>query len=105
MSTKRKIKFTCIAKKFFDIHGSTYHSVRITRLRDNKTITSGKRLIYGYGCHYEQTALKIMAENKFLPVKYRKKDNRHNYQRENNYPISFTAGYDLKRNAVKNGIM
>ena len=105
MSKTRKIKFTCNAARFFDSFGNTYHSVRITNHKTGETISSGKSLKYGYGSQYEQTALQLMSENKWLPVKYRKGDNILNYQRKNNYPISWHVSDGLKRDAVYNGIL
>lgn len=99
----RKIKFVCKAVKWFDrINGNTYHSVRITRREDGSVIAGA--FTYGYGDHYQQTALKEMLKNKWLPKKYNK-DNLWNYQRENNYPILWDVSQGLKRNCVSNGIL
>jgi hypothetical protein len=110
MSKTRKVKFTCTAARFFDSNGNTYHSVRITNLKTNETISSGKSLKYGYGDHYRQTALEMMAEAKWLPVKFRSTNVRidhsiHSYERMNNYPISWHVSDGLKRDAVYNGIL
>lgn len=44
----RKIKFVCNAVRWFDkINGNTYHSVRITRIKDGKVIAD--QFQYGYG--------------------------------------------------------
>ena len=52
----RQIKFTCIAKKWFDkVNGNTYHSVRVTRHKDGAVVVG--QFQYGYGEHYKQTAL------------------------------------------------
>jgi len=99
----RTIKFICTAVKWFDrVNGNTYHSVRIERVRDGKVIAQG--MTYGYGEHYRQTALKLMSENKWLPVKYRGKE-RINYCRENNYPIHWEVTTGLKRDMVNNAII
>ena len=109
MSTeKREIKFICDAVRFFDCFGNTYHSARIEKVSTGEVITSGSSLVYGYGEHYRQTALELMADSKWLPVKYRSKgaQKSHNiymYERENNYPISWNVSDGLKREAVQNG--
>ena len=110
MSQARKIKFTCTAARFFDSFGNTYHSVRITNHKTGETISSGSSLKYGYGDHYRQTALELMADNKWIPVKYRNNDmqadtNIHVYERMNNYPISWHVSDGLKRDAVYNGTL
>lgn len=65
------IKFVCNAVLWFDkINGNTYHSVRITRIKDNKIICG--KFTYGYSESYKQTALLTMIENKWLPKKYNK---------------------------------
>jgi len=104
---ERKIKYIANAVKWFDkVNGNTYHSVRITRCRDGKTIAAPYQ--YGYGDQYRDTALQLMAENKWLPVKYRGKENSgigkwFMYERENNYPIAWTERHGLKRECVANG--
>ena len=98
---QRKIKFVCNAVRWFDkINGNTYHSVRITRMKDDKVLNSSS-MCYGYGSSYEQTALKLMSKNKWLPVKYRK-DNSWLYERENNYPIIWNVADGLKRDMINN---
>ena len=100
---ERKIKFTVIAKRWFDkVNSNTYHSVRCIREKDGAVIVGSMR--YGYGTAYEQTALVCMAEAKWLPVKYRNRDNRYLYQRENNYPILWEVSDGLKRDCIANGI-
>ena len=105
--SKRTIKFVCDAAKWFDkINGNTYHSVRITRCRDNAVIVG--EFQYGYGDQYKQTALAAMVKAKWLPVKYRGEDDRGSqhsylYERENNYPIKWNCSHSLKRDAIANG--
>lgn len=101
----RQIKFTVIAKKWFDrINGNTYHSVRCIRHKDNAVVTGSFR--YGYGEHYKQTALQVMAGAIWLPGKYRGVAGHPlNYERENNYPILWTVSEGLKRDCVANGIL
>ena len=117
---RRKIKFTCFAAKFFDSFGNTYHSVRVIRHKDNKTIASGKSLVHGYSDKYQQTALQLMLDAGWLPkrkvlapandkrkfehVKYTKAT-LSMFDRENNYPITWHAAYGLKRDAVENGVL
>jgi len=66
---KSKIKYICNAVKWLDkINGNTYHSVRITRTKDNKVIAGKFR--HGYEDAYKFTALRVMLENNWLPKKY-----------------------------------
>lgn len=96
----RKIKFIANVVRWFDqINGNTYHSVRITRVSDGAVISRG--MTYGYGSAYEQTALELMSDHKWLPVKYRG-ENAFNYNRENNYTILFEVIDGLKRDMVNN---
>jgi len=103
----RKIKFTATAARWFDkVNGNTYHSVRITRHRDGKTIYCPFQ--YGYGDQYRYTALDAMARAKWLPPRYRQPMssgglNVGAYERENNYPILWTVSDGLKRDCVANG--
>ena len=99
MSTS--IKYVCNAIKWFDkINGNTYHSVKITRVKDKKVLYG--ELQSGYGDQYKYTALDAMANAKWLPVKYRK-ENSYLYDRENDYPIIWNVSYGLKRDAARNG--
>jgi len=98
----KKYKFICKVVKWFDkINGNTYHSVRVTQLKDNRTVVNKYDFVYGYDSAYEQTALKVMLENKFLPKKYNK-NNAYLYQRENNYPIYWSVSNGLKRDMIAN---
>lgn len=107
----RKILFVAHAVKWFDkVNGNTYHSVRITRTSDGTTIAAPFQ--YGCGDHYKQTGLELMAENKWLPVKYRGKEETgarfpkaYMYERENNYPIEWNVRDGKKRECVANGEM
>ena len=115
----RVIKFTVIAKKWFDrVNGNTYHSVRCVRMRDNAIVVGPFQ--YGYGESYKQTALytmfdagwfrrckrKVLAtmqeSEKFKIVKYTR-NTIQLYDRENNYPILWTVSEGLKRDCVANG--
>jgi len=99
---ERKIKFVANVVTWFDrANGNTYHSVNIARTRDGAVICVP--FSYGYGTMYEENALLAMAEAKWLPVKYRVRQGRHAYQRENGYPIMFTVRKGLKRDCVANG--
>lgn len=104
----RKIKFSANAVRWFDrSNGNTYHSVRITRHRDGKTIAVP--FCYGYGDAFRQSALEAMAASKWIPPKYR---GHHangaslswNYERENNYPILWNVTDSTKRECVANGL-
>jgi hypothetical protein len=99
---ERQIKFICIACRWFDkVNGNTYHSVRVTRVKDNKTIVGAFQ--YGYGEDYKQTALKIMGKENWISEKYKKES--YLYERENNYPIYWDCRDGLKRDCVSNGIL
>lgn len=98
-----KINYIANGARWFDkINGNTYHSVRVTRVSDGKTIAAPFQ--YGYGDHYRQTALEIMLANNWLPETY----NRNNifiFERENDYPIYWTVSDGLKRDCIANGII
>ena len=97
----RQIRFIAHVVRWFDrINGNTYHSIRIVRVRDNKTIFCKWR--YGYADHYKQTAFSVMEEAKWLPPKYFG-DKAYLYERENNYPIEWIVRDGLKREMVANG--
>jgi hypothetical protein len=102
--TTRTIKFVCEAIRWFDrANGNTYHASRITRVRDGAQITVP--LTYGYGNHYQHTALEAMAKARWLPTKYRELPGaEHNqflaYERENGYPVMWSVTDGLKRDAV-----
>ena len=104
---ERTIKFSVNAVRWFDkINGNTYHSVNITRLKDGANIAH--EWTYGYDDFYKQTALKIMSEAKWLPVKYRGKYENgfpkcFDYEREKNYPILWNVSNGLKREMIANG--
>ncbi len=105
----RQIKFTVIAKKWFDrTNGNTYHSVRCTRHKDNAVVVGQYQ--YGYGEHYKQTALYAMLDAGWLPIRYKREtattsNSSYLYERENNYPILWTVSQGLKRDCVANGIL
>jgi hypothetical protein len=97
---ENKIKFICNAVKWFDkINGNTYHSVRITRTDDGKTIVG--QFQYGYGDHYRQTAIEEMLKAGWIHRKYR--PNPWLFERENNYPIYWSVTEGLKRDCIANG--
>jgi len=104
-----KVKYICNAKRWFDrVNGNTYHSVRVTRVRDSKVIVGSFQ--YGYGDQYRQTTLELMANNKWLPLKYRGHNDNgsskaYMYERENNYPIHWDVSDGLKRDCIDNGII
>lgn len=119
MNKTRQIRFTVIAKKWFDkVNGNTYHSVRCVRHLDNAIVVG--EFQYGYGENYKQTALyamfdagwfsrvlrKVLAPanepNKFKMVKYTQ-NTIALYERERNYPILWTVSDGLKRDCIANG--
>ncbi len=107
-----KIKFACTAVKWFDkVNGNTYHSVRVTRFSNDKTIVGlHPPYEYGYGDQYRQTALAAMAKAKWLPPKYRGTHKNGMplymaYERENAYPIHWNVSDGLKREMIANGTL
>jgi hypothetical protein len=97
----KSIKFICNAVKWFDkVNGNTYHSVKVIRCKDNKTICG--KFQYGYGEHYRHTALIEMIKTKWLPKKYNQ-DNYYLFERENKYPIYWNVTEGLKRDCINNG--
>lgn len=112
--TVRQLKFTVIAKKWFDkVNGNTYHSVRCVRHKDNAIVVGFYR--YGYGEHYKQTALSVMYDAGWFK-NYRQqktiKDGIHYrytqasiylFERENGYPILWTVSAGVKRDCIANG--
>lgn len=91
-----KIKFIVNALKWRDkVNGNTYFAAKIKRVRDGKTLTVPFQ--YGYGEMYRDVSLQKMAEEKWLPVKYRKGNSYHLYERENKYPIDWNVRTALKR--------
>jgi len=107
MSKARTIRFAATAARWFDkVNGNTYHSVRVTRVRDGAALVCPME--YGYGDQYRHTALAAMAAAKWLPVKYRGRQDCGaraflSYEREHNYPILWTVSDGLKRDCVANG--
>lgn len=101
-TTERKIKFVVDAVKWFDkVNGNTYHSIRATRCEDGAVIAH--EWTYGYGNHYQQTALEAMAKAGWLPKKYQKEQ--WSYESENNYPILWNVRHGLKREMIANGVI
>lgn len=102
-----KYKYTAYAARWFDRqNGNTYHSVRITDNKTGETIYCPFR--YGSGNQYQDTALKAMADHKWLPKKYRVVQENGSghwraYERENDYPINWIVTDGLKRDCVRNG--
>lgn len=111
--SKTRIKFVVNVTKWRDtINGNTYHSVRITRTSDGAVLVGQYAPYeYGYGSQYKQTALSALAAAKWLPPKYRGKDENSAcgfdrsmyYERENNYPIIWNVTLGLKRDMIANG--
>lgn len=77
-------KFLVIAKRWFDNNGNTYHSVKITDFSTNKVYIVG--MTYGYGSHYEHTAINKLVKEGLIDAKYGEYKY-SSYERENNYPI------------------
>lgn len=97
---ERKIEFIATAVKWFDkVNGNTYHSVKIERTKDGAILKSYP-IVYGYGNHYEQTALDLMVKNNWIDQKY--KEHPFSFERENNYPIFWDVRNGLKREMKAN---
>tara|TARA_R100001530_G_scaffold96047_1_gene66820 strand:+ start:172 stop:489 length:318 start_codon:yes stop_codon:yes gene_type:complete len=98
---KRNIKFIAQGKKWFDkINGNTYHSVQITRTKDNEKLFCCFQ--YGYGNQWQYTALEKMAFNKWIPKQYTG-FKAINYDRDNNYPIEWIENYSTKKDTKLHG--
>ena len=96
----RKIKFIAYGQRWFDkMNGNTYHSVKITRLKDDKVLTCPMQ--YGYDDAYKQTALTAMVRAGW--IKKYTLDNAYMFERENDYPIHWEVWDGLKRDCVANG--
>ena len=53
--------FVIDAKRWFDrVNGNTYHSVSVYK---NGELLDRVSFTYGYGSHYEQTALELLQKN------------------------------------------
>ncbi len=95
------IKFIARGVRWFDkVNGNTYHSVRVTRCEDGKTIYCPFQ--YGYGDHYRQTALGAMFRRDWLPEGY-VLETIGLFERENGYPIHWVVSDGLKRECMRNG--
>src|SRR5271169_2740033 len=100
---ENKIKFSINVVRWFDrINGNTYHSCRITVIKDSSTIFCP--MVYGYSECYKQTSLEALLINNLLPKNYSKENNNlYLYERENNYPILWNVSEGLKRECITNG--
>ncbi len=104
---ERKIKFVVNAVRWFDKkNGNTYHSVNITDTETGAKLYGAYQ--YGYGEHYRQTALELMADAKWLPEQYQGKNSNgssraYAYERENDYPILWNVTDGKKRDCIANG--
>jgi hypothetical protein len=102
-----KIKYVANAVLWHDrANGNTYHSVRVTRCEDGKTLACPFQ--YGYGDHYKQTALQAMADAGWLGDKYKGQhsngaSNAHSYEMENDYPIAWNVSKGAKKDCKLNG--
>jgi hypothetical protein len=99
MSTEKR--FLVEGYRWFQkTYGNTYNVVEITDLKNGERIAY-LPFDYGYGDYYRQRALEWLAENNYLPEKYKgKKSNglleAYAYERENNYPIIYRV-FDVDR--------
>jgi len=93
---ERKTKFTVNVVKWFDrVNGNTYHSCRITRCKDGKSLYCP--FTYGYGEHYRQTTFAAMEKAGWI------KSDGYEWERKNNYPILWNVTDGKKRDCVENG--
>jgi len=108
----RKLLFTAKVVKWFDkANGNTYHSVQITRNKDNKKIFC--KMTYGYDEHYKQTGLEAMFDfgwinkNDYHNVKNspfpKDKKALYEYERTENYPIYWAVTNGTKKECLQNG--
>ena len=96
---KREIKFICHGQIWRDkVNGNTYHSVRITRTSDGKTLACPFQ--YGYGDHYRQTALHKLVEKNWINCSI---EDSYRYERNNNYPIYWSLSEGTKKECIRNG--
>ena len=92
---ERTIRFFIVVKKWFDkVNGNTYHSVKATDTQTGKVYIKG--ITYGYGSHYEHTAINLLVDNGLIDSKYKGYEY-SKYQRENNYPIEWEVIEDCKK--------
>ena len=99
MSKRPSYLYTVEAVRWFDrVNGNTYHACRVTRHRDGACVRSA--FTYGYDLKYRQTALELMAEKKWLPVKYRQDAEWLSYERENRYPILWCVSDGRKKDVM-----
>jgi len=97
----RSVKFIARVCRWFDRqNGNTYHSVRITRVRDSRVLLCP--MTYGYEAHYRQTALEAMAAAKWIPPKFRSDLDCMSYERLSNYPIHWEVHDGTKRECLEN---
>ena len=102
-----KYKYTVTAVRWFDkVNGNTYHSARVFNNETGEMIYCPYE--YGYGEHYRQTALNVMAERGWLPEQYRGRHDNGSpkwggYERENNYPILWHVVDWKKKECIANG--
>lgn len=87
--------------------GNTYHSVRITRVKDGAMLFC--HMTYGYDTQYKMTALQAMAKAKWLPAKYRQTTPPMNddcmwYEKDHNYPISWLVTEGTRKACLDNGL-
>ena len=108
----KRILFICKAVKWWDkVNGNTYHSCRITRVRDGATLCA--EFQYGYGDQYRQTAVDAMLAAGWLR-RYKVQGGRdagktydhqsvYGFDREHGYCIYWDESHATKRECVANG--
>jgi hypothetical protein len=94
---ERQIKFVAIAVTWFDcVQGKACHSVHVTRCSDGKTICCRD-----YGDLYIPTTIRTMAEEKWIPARYRQ--DVYRYEREEGYPVFWHVQQGIKSDCLANG--
>lgn len=97
---EKQLLYTVYAITWFDkVNGNTYHSARCIRHADSAVCVG--QFQYGYGSHFEATAIIAMANSGWIDAKYIKRP--FLFERENNYPINWIVTKGTKRECVANG--
>ena len=106
---KQNIKYIANVAQWRDkVNGNTYHSVRVTRLKDGKQLKS-RAMVYGAGTHAQTTADLMLAAG-WVPLEWRvKRDGEvcafsslQNMQIIANYPVHYEVREGLKREMYAN---
>ena len=70
------IKYLIEGFEWFDkINGNSYHTIRITNLKNNEVIYKSENIVYGYGDQYQHTAYKEL-----IGLSLVKKEDEYNHE-------------------------